>query len=52
LAAPYLTQSNVAAYRGFGHRFPAGTLTVNMLGSLVMGIVAGYFALKSDPGAA
>ena len=26
------------------------TLTVNIVGSLVMGLLAGYFALRSDPG--
>jgi CrcB protein len=30
--------------------FPYHTLTVNIIGSLVMGLVAGNFALKTDPG--
>lgn len=30
--------------------FPMGTLTVNVLGSAVMGVLIGWFAFKSDPG--
>jgi CrcB protein len=41
---------NVAALRFLGPNFPFGTLTVNILGSLIMGLFAGWFALKSDPG--
>jgi fluoride exporter len=41
---------NVAALRLLGSGFPYGTLTVNILGSLIMGLLAGYFAFKTDPG--
>jgi CrcB protein len=33
-----------------GTAFPYHTLTVNIIGSLVMGLLTGYFALKADPG--
>jgi CrcB protein len=36
----------LAALRLFGPGFPVGTLSVNVVGGLLMGIVAGYFALK------
>jgi CrcB protein len=36
----------VAAMRLFGLGFPVGTLTVNVVGGLLMGLAAGYFALK------
>ncbi|MGV6872413.1 fluoride efflux transporter CrcB [Pseudochelatococcus sp. B33] len=35
------------ALRLFGSHFPVGTLFINIVGSLVMGIVAEYWALKS-----
>jgi CrcB protein len=38
---------NVATARWFGTHFPYGTLTVNVTGSLVMGLIAAYFAFKS-----
>jgi CrcB protein len=41
---------NVAALRLLGPTFPYGTLTVNIVGSFIMGMLAGYFALKADPG--
>jgi CrcB protein len=41
---------NVAAVRLLGIGFPYGTLTVNIVGSLVMGLLAGWFAHKADPG--
>jgi CrcB protein len=41
---------NVTAARWLGTSFPYGTLTVNVLGSLAMGLLIGYFALRSDPG--
>jgi len=39
---------NVAAARLAGTALPYGTLTVNVTGSLVMGLFAGYFAFKGD----
>lgn len=41
---------NLAAVRLFGAGFPFGTLAVNIVGSLIMGLLAEYFALKADPG--
>jgi CrcB protein len=35
-----------AALRIFGTGFPVGTMTVNVLGSFVMGVLAALFALK------
>ncbi len=43
---------NLAAARLFGLGFPYGTLAVNVAGSLGMGLLAGYFALKADHGQA
>jgi CrcB protein len=42
--------ANIWVPRVAGTAFPFQTLTVNIVGSLVMGLLAGYFALKSDPG--
>ena len=39
---------NLAAARTPGTAFPYGTLTVNIVGSLVMGLLAAYFAFKGD----
>jgi fluoride exporter len=39
---------NLAALRLFGPNFPFGTLTVNVTGSIAMGLIAGYFAFKGD----
>lgn len=41
---------NVGAARLFGTSFPYGTLTVNIVGCLVMGLLTGYFAFKGDIG--
>lgn len=41
---------NVAALAVFGPGFPFGTLGVNVAGSFVMGLLAGWFALRFDPG--
>jgi len=38
---------NVAALRAFGPGFPWSTLAVNVGGSLLMGILAGWFALTT-----
>jgi fluoride exporter len=37
---------NIAAARLLGTTFPYGTLAINVLGSLAMGLIAEYFALK------
>lgn len=39
---------NLSTARLFGTSFPYGTLTVNVVGSLIMGILAAYFAFKGD----
>lgn len=41
---------NVLALRLLGSAFPFGTLAVNVLGSLVMGLLVGWFAHRGDPG--
>ena len=38
---------NVAATRLFGYGFPYGTLIVNVLGSFVMGLLAGFFVYRA-----
>jgi CrcB protein len=40
---------NVAAARLFGTSFPFGTLTVNVLGSLIMGLMVAWFAFEGTP---
>jgi CrcB protein len=39
---------NLLTARALGSAFPYGTLTVNVTGSIVMGLIAGYFAFKGD----
>jgi len=39
---------NLASARLLGTAFPYHTLIINVTGSLVMGLIAGYFALKGD----
>jgi len=39
---------NLTAARYLGTGFPYGTLTVNIVGSLIMGLLAGYFAFKGE----
>ena len=41
---------NVGAARLFGYGFPFGTLIVNVAGSFVMGLLAGYFAFRPGIG--
>lgn len=41
---------SVAALRLLGLGFPYGTLAVNIAGSLIMGLLIGWFAHKGDPG--
>jgi CrcB protein len=37
----------LASMRAFGTEFPWGTMIVNVAGSLIMGLLIGYMALKS-----
>lgn len=37
---------NLASLRWFGSAFPYGTLTVNVAGSLAMGLIVGWFASR------
>jgi fluoride exporter len=41
---------NVAALRLLGPGFPHGTMTVNVVGSMAIGLLAGWFAHRADPG--
>ena len=36
------------AFARLGSAFPYSTLTINVTGSIVMGLIAGYFAFKGD----
>ncbi len=40
---------NIAAARLLGIGFPYGTLTVNIVGSLIMGLLTGWFAFEGSP---
>ncbi|MGH8762876.1 MAG: fluoride efflux transporter CrcB [Nitrosospira sp.] len=41
---------NLAALKLLGSGFPFGTVAVNIIGSFIMGLAIGWFALKTDPG--
>ena len=41
---------NLAALRLLGPGFPVGTVAVNVIGGLLMGLLAGYFALQYSGG--
>lgn len=41
---------NLLVTRLAGHSFPLGILTINVLGCFAMGLIVGWFALRSDPG--
>jgi CrcB protein len=41
---------NLAVLRAFAPAFPYATLTANVLGGLLMGLAAGYFALRYEGG--
>jgi CrcB protein len=41
---------NVGALRLFGPSFPVGTLTVNVVGGLLMGLLAGWLAFRAAGG--
>jgi len=41
---------NLTAAKLLGTGFPWGTFTVNVAGSLAMGLIAGWFAFRSDAG--
>ncbi|WP_377288768.1 fluoride efflux transporter CrcB [Rhizobium sp. SG2393] len=38
----------VATLRSFGPDFPWGTLAVNLVGGLLIGVIAGVFALRAE----
>lgn len=39
---------NMLCARAFGTHFPFGTFIINITGSIVMGLIAGYLAFKGD----
>ena len=48
LGAAFRHGINMAVGRTLGTAFPYGTLLINITGSLLMGLVAAYFAFKGD----
>lgn len=48
LGASFRHAINVGCARACGINFPYGTFVINITGSLVMGIIAGYLALKGE----
>jgi CrcB protein len=40
--------ANLGAARWFGAEFPWGTLTVNVIGSFLIGVLAAWFAFRGD----
>jgi CrcB protein len=48
LGAAFRHAINIVAARLLGTAFPYSTLFINVTGSLVMGLIAGYFAFKGD----
>jgi len=41
---------NLVSPRWFGTGFPAGTMLINVLGSALMGLIAGWLAFKTQAG--
>lgn len=41
---------NIVTTRLLGLGFPFGTLAINITGSLAMGLLVGWFAVRGDPG--
>jgi len=39
---------NMAAAKAFGTGFPYGTFIINITGSIVMGLIAGYLAFRGE----
>jgi CrcB protein len=39
---------NIACAKGIGTSFPYGTFIINITGSIVMGLIAGYLAFKGE----
>jgi fluoride exporter len=39
---------NMACAKSFGTAFPYGTFVINISGSIVMGLIAGYLAFKGE----
>ena len=48
LGAALRHRMNLGVARWLGTAFPYGTLVINVTGSLIMGLVAGYFAFRGD----